>query len=56
MIEEETAEHVVTVERPGARIRFGLVQLRALRLEQGRAQRLAKPRAADAPPSVSRDS
>ena len=49
MIEEEATKHIVPIERPGARIRFGLVQLRALRLEQGRAQHFGKPDPANAP-------
>ena len=42
VIEEQAAEHIVTVERPGARIRFRLVQVRAVRLEHGRPQRFGE--------------
>ena len=46
VIEEQAAEHIVTVERPGARIRFRLVQVRAVRLEHSGPQRLGESRAA----------
>ncbi len=48
MIEKETAECIVAVERPGARICFRFVEVRSVRLEEPRAQHLGKPCTADA--------
>src|SRR5262245_45760208 len=48
MLEEETAEHVVPIDRPRAGIRLRLVEFRTVRLEHRRAQRLGKHGAANA--------
>src|SRR4030095_16719898 len=49
VIEEQASEHVMAIDRPGARIQFRLVQLWTFGLEHSRPERLRKSRTANAP-------